>query len=151
MNALRGKMAWNYFCNNSLWSKHARIRFVIGRKGSYLWKNISPFISNIASDCHWSIGDGSTTTDIFCQNIALPCPKRLRARSIKEVLSTIPLRHELLHNVNPRILRSISDSIDVHKADRLVWDKDPSGIVTTKSFYAILNPNGEKIRKFTVI
>lgn len=151
MIALRGKLAWGFLCNESLWAKHARSRYSIGRRGSFLWKSISPFISSIASDCQWRLGNGNTQVKIFCQNIAMPFPKKLKSIAIKDVLSNPVYRRAFMHNVHPRVSLSLSSPIDNNHVDQLLWCKDPSGVVTTKSFWNFFAPPSIKIPKFSII
>lgn len=151
MTALGGKMAWNYLCNESLWAKHARSRFSIGGKGSYLWRSISPFITSIALDSHWQLGNGETMAGSFYHSIAMPCPKKLKSKSMNEVLSVPSYRRLFLHNVHPRVHLPLSGFCGESRADQLIWDKDPSGVVTTRFFWNSFIPVSIPLRKFEVL
>lgn len=146
MLALHGKLAWNYLKGESLLEKYAESRFSIGRKGSYLWKNISPFITSIAMDCHWKIGNRMTRVSTFCQNIGLPCPRHIKEKLIKDVLHQMDLRRLLLHNSNPIILKSISYNYLSNVPDMVGWGSDPSGLVTSGNFMRHLRPHLHHIK-----
>lgn len=133
MTSLRGKMAWSYLQQSSLWATHARSRYRITGPRSYLWKTISPFISNLALECHWRIGNGKTLLSWFGQCIGIPIPSSLGTKTVKEVLMNQNMHRFLLHNSNPNILQSIPQSFG-NVPDKLIWDGDPCGFVTIANF-----------------
>lgn len=151
MTALRGKMDGKYLCNDSLWAKHDRSRFVFGGKGSHLWNTISPFITSISHGCQWAVSKGNTSVEVFCHNLAMSFPKKLKFKSIKEVLSNPELRRVFMHNMNPQIHLSLQCNFNEVSSDKLVWDKDPSGFVSTKAFLKVFVPKVHKVKKFEVL
>lgn len=78
----------------------------------------------------------------------MPTPKRLRNKSIKEVLSNPDLRRIFLHNINPRINCSVISNFSTDTPDKLIWEGDPSGMVTTANFLKSAAPSAPAIKKF---
>lgn len=148
---LHGKLAWQCMTKTSLWMLHTRSRYAIDKKGSSLWKTISPLVTSLALDCRWIMGNGSTIMNIFRGNLGIPCPKESIDYSIKEVLETVDLRRTFLANVNPRVIASLNDDFSSTLQDRLVWEKDSSGLVTTKNFIHSFAPHATMDKMFDCI
>lgn len=61
-------------------------------------------------------------------------PKRFKEFLICKVLFDPDRRRNLLCNMNPRFFNSIEGNLDGLHPSWLIWEGDPSGIVTTSNF-----------------
>lgn len=131
-------------------ASHARSRYSINGRGSALWKTIAPYISSISMDCHWRIGNGRTKASWFGECIGLPIPKKLRNKSIKDVLENREARRLLLSNSNPFVYKSIPQTFRDEK-DCLIWEGDPCGYVTTANFLKKYHDSRLILKDFALI